>query len=130
MQTLRIRWFAALLFGLISLGQAYPYSYVLAHAVEAKCGCNQSGRKCIHGCELKKRKLSRVRGCHQEPAYQWVSPNCSKQSEEKVLSFQGEPFILRPVSFLLGTSGWILAPPSFSVFDFWIPPTSSPPPKG
>lgn len=34
----------------------------------------------------------KVRG--QEKQAQWVSPKCSKQHQQKVLSFQGDPFLL------------------------------------
>ena len=50
----RHKWLVALFFCLISFGQAYPYSYAWAMGQQEECGCNLSGRKCIHGCDLKK----------------------------------------------------------------------------
>lgn len=58
MRLFRRPWFVLLFFCLISSGQAYPYSYAWAMGQEAKCGCNLSGRKCIHGCDLKKKRDS------------------------------------------------------------------------
>lgn len=51
----RQKWFVALFFCLISFGQAYPYSYAWGLSQHEECGCNLSGRRCIHGCDLKKR---------------------------------------------------------------------------
>ena len=58
MRLLRQKWFVLLFFCLISSGHSYPYSYAWAMGQEAKCGCNLSGRKCIHGCDLKKKRTS------------------------------------------------------------------------
>ncbi|MCC6271976.1 MAG: hypothetical protein IT572_00790 [Deltaproteobacteria bacterium] len=55
MRLFRHKWFVALFFCLISFGQAYPYSYAWALGQHEACGCNLSGRRCIHGCDLKKR---------------------------------------------------------------------------
>lgn len=55
MPSFRHKWFVALFFCLISFGQAYPYSYAWAMGQHEACGCNLSGRRCIHGCDLKKR---------------------------------------------------------------------------
>lgn len=55
MRFFRHKWFVALFFCLVSFGQAYPYSYAWAMGQYEACGCNLSGRRCIHGCDLKKR---------------------------------------------------------------------------
>lgn len=52
-------------FLLISLGQAYPYAVVYAHVQEEQCGCNEKGRSCIHGCQLKKRPKADSHQGHQ-----------------------------------------------------------------
>ncbi len=99
---LRSKWWVLVLFGLISLGQAYPYSYAWGLSRQVECSCNRSGRKCIHGCKFRK-KVIRV-SCHDHEeadpsptpkpgAPEWVSPNCSKSQANKVLSFQWDPFI-------------------------------------
>lgn len=55
MRLFRHKWFVALFFCLISFGQAYPYSYAWAMGRHEACGCNLSGRRCLHGCDLKRR---------------------------------------------------------------------------
>ncbi|HCU23406.1 MAG TPA: hypothetical protein DF383_00170, partial [Deltaproteobacteria bacterium] len=104
---------------------------------EAKCGCNLPGRKCIHGCDLKKHGHSHHDGFHAVQGSssdtdkdQWISPSCAKQKQRQVLSFQSDPFlpqfprfVLRPDYFVLDIS------PRFS-FQNIISLPESPPPKG
>jgi hypothetical protein len=96
----RMKLFAAVLFCLISLGQAYPYAVVYGHSRETQCGCNLQGRSCIHGCDLKKK--SSAPPCHP-----------GMQHQDSQLSFQTEPFLLSPVQALQGPAAvdFFLNPP-------------------
>ncbi|MFO1464186.1 MAG: hypothetical protein U1F66_10460 [bacterium] len=104
---LLVAWF----FALVSFGQAYPYSYALTLDQHAECGCNLSGRKCIHGCDLKKHHHAPGHGPaamghaghfghhgqfvqgDDETATVWVNPDCSQQKRREVLDFRGDPFL-------------------------------------
>jgi hypothetical protein len=123
MAWLRAKLCVFILFGLISFGQAYPYSYAWAESQHAECGCNDSGRKCIHGCDLKKRPKPVDHSAHgghdhaamghaamghavvDQPADDsrplWVSPDCSKQKKREILDFRGDPFVPQTVVFFL-----------------------------
>ncbi|HKY61980.1 MAG TPA: hypothetical protein VJR29_01040 [bacterium] len=124
MAWLRAKTCVLVLFGLITFGQAYPYSYAWAEGRHAQCGCNESGRKCIHGCDLKKKRSSHDHhaamghghhghhGTEPAPAAKldspdedsrslWVSPDCSKQKKREVLDFRGDPFVPQMVTFFL-----------------------------
>lgn len=120
MSSFRARAFVAFFFCLISFGQAYPYSFAWALGETLECGCNLSGRKCIHGCDLKKHKqghdhetaavshdhhaMSGHAGHHEgmhaalqdsgdESAPTWVNPDCSRQQRRQVLDFRGDPYL-------------------------------------
>lgn len=129
MSWLRAKTCVFILFGLITFGQAYPYSYIWAEGGHAECGCNDAGRKCIHGCDLKKKSSAHehhaAMGHHDHAAMQdhgsrhghenhtaiqtkdqddqpnWVSPSCSKQKKREILSFRGDPCVPRFVRFFL-----------------------------
>lgn len=128
MSWLRAKTCVFILFGLITFGQAYPYSYVWAEGGHAECGCNDAGRKCIHGCDLKKHRGAHdhaVMDHHDHGAMQgheghgadqdhaalrtdgqdegphWVSPNCSKQKKREIMSFRGDPCVPQFVHFFL-----------------------------
>jgi len=125
---LRSRLIVVISFALISFGQAYPFALAYAHSQTQECSCNRSGRQCIHGCDLKKRKAykkllarlvsptrsvstsSEEEPCHGKAAKasvakrearkdqaNWASPNCAKQNQQKLMNFQGDPFI--PINF-------------------------------
>lgn len=125
MAWLRAKTCVFILFGLITFGQAYPYSYVWAEGGHADCGCNDAGRKCIHGCDLKKKRPSQDHHAamdHDHAATQghgaghdhaaldqsgqdeqphWVNPDCSKQKKSQILSFRGDPCVPQFVQFFL-----------------------------
>lgn len=123
MAWLRAKTCVLILFGLITFGQAYPYSYAWAEGRHAECGCNNSGRKCIHGCDLKKKRSSHdghdhaamghahhgqeapataALASHDEDSRSlWVNPDCSKQKKREVLDFRGDPFVPQAVNFFL-----------------------------
>ena len=105
MAWLRAKTCVFVLFGLITFGQAYPYSYAWAEGRHAECGCNNSGRKCIHGCDLKKKRSAPDHHDHAAMGHDsrshWVNPDCSKQKQREVLDFRGDPFVPQMVSFFL-----------------------------
>jgi hypothetical protein len=140
-------------FCLISLGQAYPYAVAFAMNRSEQCSCNLSGRQCIHGCDLKKRSHSHdhhaeaavadpsAMPCHQKTAAEkkitrvdegqshWISPNCSKQKQREILSFQGDPFL--PIQFSQASVLSFAQDTFHRIFGFheWIVACESPPPK-
>lgn len=93
---LRSRIFAGLLFVLLSLGQAYPFSAAWAMAgkshpcccssqIAKPCDCDHKG----HGSPKKAKKFS----CHEEktPDGPYYAPTpCGAQTEAKSLNFRGE----------------------------------------
>ncbi len=128
MKSLRSRILVAVFFGLISLGQAYPLSYIWAHLEAVSCGCNQSGRKCIHGCQVKKRP-AKVHACHSEKTWSWVNPGCSKQKEAPSLQFQQEPFLPQRTVFLLGRVTWAHEIRQGFYASHWTQAPDPPPPR-
>ena len=113
MVRLRAKIWVLLFFGLIGLGQAYPYSYAWAQGRHAECGCNDAGRKCIHGCDLKKKSkptthhvsanspIPIMRSEDGDSRPFWVSPDCSKQKKREILDFRGDPFVPQTAFFFL-----------------------------
>jgi hypothetical protein len=141
---LRQQGLVVLLFSIISMGQAYPLAYLFASVQEMKCGCNQVGRACIHGCELKKHrrhanhlshsnKPSEMKrhGCHaKKTKMAWVNPDCSQQSEQEILSFHSEPFLVKYEGTSLKTLNFVNSFPSQEHFSpFWISSLDPPPPR-
>jgi hypothetical protein len=130
MAWLRAKTCVFFLFSLMTFGQAYPYSYAWAEGRHAECGCNLSGRACIHGCDLEHRAKSQLHGEHghagqghdhdaamnhhhespksaaldsnEDEAHPlWVNPDCSKQKKREVLDFRGDPCVPQMVVFFL-----------------------------
>jgi hypothetical protein len=106
MTSFRSRFIGAIFFCLISLGQAYPYSYAWAMGQKMQCGCNLAGHKCIHGCDLKHHghhhSHSEIESNdHRDSKPGWVNPTCARQKQRDVLSFQMDPFIPQSVKFKL-----------------------------
>lgn len=110
MYKLRGKLVVGLFFFFISMGQAYPYAVAYTYDPAVQCTCNLKNRKCIHGCDLRKH-AKKSHPCHGHEGHhsdmakiqkiekskgkdsQWISPLCSRQHDQKVLSFQGDPFI-------------------------------------
>ncbi len=134
MAWLRAKTCVFVLFGLITFGQAYPYSYAWAEGQHSECGCNNSGRKCIHGCDLKKKRADHDHHAAMGHAHHgheatetaalnskdddsrplWVNPDCSKQKQREVLDFRGDPFVPQVVRFFLPSRIVDFAPESYS----------------
>jgi len=108
-----MRWFRsrktiALLFFLITLGQAYPMSYAWGMGREGECTCQRSGHDCIHGCPRHSEgharahaagdygKIERSEG-QNEAAGLYRLP-CGGRSQRELLSFQGDPFLPSQIS--------------------------------
>lgn len=97
MTSLRSRIFAALLFGLLSLGQAYPFA--VAWGMSGKnhpCCCSSEVAKpcdCDHGhSSPKKKKFS----CHSEARTVGISPApCGAKTEVPSLNFRGDTCLPR-----------------------------------
>jgi hypothetical protein len=122
----RSRIVAALFFGLLSLGQAYPYSVAwAAKATPHACCCavmkdGESGCHCRHGGKMK---------CHKETSPGLSAAPCGATADVPSLNFSGEPCLPRFVllSFAFPTA-------SFSVSSDLFPPRfptlpEAPPPR-
>lgn len=146
MHGFRRKFVVSFFFCLVTIGQGYPFATAYAIGQEhAQCQCNQAGRKCIHGCDLKKHKSKKIAAavekspCHQgvsrtakhthqqhaplqvakndSDSAQWVSPACSRQHQQKVLSFQSDPFLLKsvqwvPTGVLFKEMRWTISQPT------------------
>jgi len=133
MAWLRAKTCVLILFGLITFGQAYPYSYAWAEGRQSECGCNSLGRKCIHGCDLKKKRAGHdhhaamdhahhgqptetavLHAQDQDSRSHWVNPDCSKQKKREVLDFRGDPFVPQVVRFFVHSRVMDFAPENYS----------------
>ncbi len=134
------KWLVLLFFGLISLGQGYPFAYALSHgeAVHAQCSCNRSGRKCVHGCALKRKSksppsavMSQSQASAPQPSSeeQWVSAQCSRQQQAKILSFHSDPFVIPQEMRDIPLTGTEWGIQSLPVSSPWTLACESPPPK-
>jgi hypothetical protein len=102
---IRSRLLAALLFGLLSLGQAYPFSVAWGMSGKSHACCCRTATPTPCGCDhasLKKKKFS----CHQQqedksPAYK-TAP-CGAKTEAGSLNFRGENCLPRFASFVVTT---------------------------
>jgi hypothetical protein len=95
MKPFRARAVAVLLFGLLTLGQAYPFASAWAMGRKAHpCCCASEIAKpcdCDHGSS-KKKKFS----CHSEAKTVGISPApCGAKTESASLNFRGETCLPR-----------------------------------
>ncbi len=137
------KWLVVLLFSLVSLGQAHPFAYALSHgdSVQVGCSCKQSGKKCVHGCSLRRKSKSPSkieisnRSTYLAPEQtasskpEWVSPQCSRQQQAKILSFQSDPFLIPQETHDLPLVDTEWGTRSFPVSLPWTLACESPPPK-
>lgn len=120
MQLLRSHLWVALFFCLISVGQAYPYSYGWSTSKESYCSCRREGHDCIHGCARKSLRVhSEENSKHKHHHSHGVSePSgiksadavelqvakisrrpCGARASQEILSFRGDPFLPSICSF-------------------------------
>ena len=101
---IRSRLLAALVFGLLSLGQAYPFSVAWGMSGKAHaCCCHTTTPKpcgCDHG-SLKKKFSCHEQQENRAPAYK-VAP-CGAKAEASSLNFRGENCLPRFASIVIMT---------------------------
>lgn len=95
----RHKWLVALFFCLISFGQAYPYSYAWAMGQQEECGCNLSGRKCIHGCDLKKGRKGHAHGSDLQANHHEHSGHDHSMMADHSSSHHGKNHVTHQASF-------------------------------
>lgn len=128
MTSLRSRILGAILFGLLSLGQAYPFSVAWASAGKTACCCAMKVEKCgcKHGHGAVKKKMS----CHEDRTAGFAPSPCGSQpNEERTLSFKSDPFLpqyntVRPLTAV----SFALIEPFKEIFGF-TPLPEPPPPR-
>ena len=100
MTLFRRRLLAALFFGLLSLGQAYPYSVAWASAGSKHACCcaemkeGQAGCRCQHGGKTKMK-------CHKDTTAGYAPAPCGTPTDVRSLNFSGEPCLPRFASLTI-----------------------------
>lgn len=94
MPRMRARLIVSLFFLLISLGQAYPFSYAYALGQEDTCSCHRAGHECMHGCPSKGGHCCHHgEGNSKDPTPRFSKLPCGGKTTQEVLSFRGDPFL-------------------------------------
>ncbi len=99
MFVLRHRFFIAILFGLISLGQAYPMSVAWgAYKKDSACCCAHRETSC--GCKHDTKTFGeRKMSCHQDKRSGYAQEPCgAKKADGVTIDFRSEPFLLTVAS--------------------------------
>jgi hypothetical protein len=109
MFVLRRKFFTALLFGLISFGQAYPMSVAWgAYQKGSTCCCAHTTKSC--GCHHEKKVFGgsqKKMSCHQDKRSGYAQESCGTQKTDGVtIDFRSEPFLpsvasIAPAQFVL-----------------------------
>jgi len=101
-----------LFLSLISLGQAYPFSFVYALGQEDTCSCHRAGHECMHGCPRK----GGGHCCHhgaleighsQDKEARVSNLPCGGKTKQEILSFRGDPFLPAVPEALLAPLGLV-----------------------
>jgi len=128
MPRMRARFFVFLFFSLISLGQAYPFSYAYSLSQENTCACHRAGDHCMHDCSCCHHQGDTF-GDSKDPNPGVSRQPCGGRSSQEILSFRSDPF--------LPAQSGILLPPrrraDFPEFQFYQPKVlhcpETPPPR-